>query len=382
MKNNLYFRTLCGVEQKVFNVGTDGVKTHWNPITNREYAYGSSANVKHNLKELFSEISSNEMPNELFAKNAEGKGEDFKIKKDANGKEQGGVSTEIDVENPICPIFGAWTSELPDGAKYAKAALKSNIMVADMMPTHSLLQNLAKVEKGVFCGGANSSVVLSVENKDKKKKKMWLKTPEEAAEFANCSIEHAKQVFASTRTMNLYEDKRTATGLYNVDFAIELDIFGKVKIADITSGLSDEKIDELKSKGWRVMNIYGEEYLSPPKEDLIKSWVFLVDAMLNWDFSSNNSLHGSVKENLRYSVSLNAQKLNQCTTAKMYYENGNQKAKLALRDCKEVYSFNTTNLEKWHVCDGSDGNEPIKTNIDADYEARELLIQIGKDYIL
>ena len=379
MKKNLYFRALYGVEQKVFNVGVNGVKTHWNPITNREYAYGSSANVKHNLKELFSDISSIVTPKTEFSKVAKVEGGKISINEDGAG-EQGGVSIAIDVENPICSIFGAWTSEVPEGAKYAKAALKSNIMVADMMPIHSLLQQLSKSEKGVFCGDANSSIVLAVGSK---KDKTLLKTPEEAAEFANCSIEDAKKAFASVRPMNLYEDKRTATGLYKADFAIELDTFGKIKVADITSGLSDEKINELVSKGWREMEINGEKYLSPSKEDLIKVWEYLVDALLNWDFTSNNSLHGSVKEALRYSMSLNAQKLNQCTTATMYCDDeGKAKAKLALRESKEVYSFNTTNLEKWHVCDGSDGNTPIKTNIDADYEARELLIQIGKDNIL
>lgn len=379
MKNNLYFRALYGVEQKVFNVGDNGVKTHWNPITNREYAYGSSANVKHNLKELFCELSDIASPKTEFSKVTKVEGGKISINEDGSG-EQGGVSIAIDVENPICAMFGAWTSEVPNGDKYAKAALKSNIMVADMMPIHSLLQSLSKAEKGVFCGDANSSVVLAVGSK---KDKTLLKTPEEAAEFAKCSIEEAKKVFASARPMNLYEDKRTATGLYHADFAIELDVFGKVKIADITSGLSDEKINELVAKGWRVMEINGEKYLSPAKEQLIKLWEFFVDAMLNWDFSSNNSLHGSVKEALRYSISLNAQKLNQCTTASMYCDGeGKLKAKLALRDSKEVYSFNTTNLEKWHVCDGSDGNAPIKTDIDADYNARELLIQIGKDNIL
>ena len=378
MKKNLYFRVLYGVEQKVFNVGDNGVKTHWNPITNREYAYGSSANVKHNLKELFSDLSSIASPKTEFSKIAKIEGGKITINEDGSG-EQGGVSIAIDVENPMCSIFGAWTSEVPNGEKYAKAALKANIMVADMMPIHSLLQNLSKVEKGVFCGDANSSVVLAAGSK---KDKALLKTPEEAAKFAKCSIEEAKKAFASARPMNLYEDKRTATGLYKADFAIELDTFGKVKIADITSGLSEDKIKELVGKGWRVMEINGEKYLSPSKESLIKLWEFLVDALLNWDFTSNNSLHGSVKEALRYSVSLNAQKLNQCTTAKMYEEDGKLKAKLALRDSKEVYSFNTTNLEKWHVCDGSDGNEPIKTDIDADYTTRELLIQIGKDNIL
>ena len=378
----VYIRTLFGVEQMVFNVGTDGVKTHWNPITKQTYAYASSANVKRNIKELFYELSNINSPKTEFMKNANIDGGKINIETGADGKkgEQGGVSIAIDVENPGCSIFGAWTSEVPNGEKYAKAALKANIQVADMMPVHSLLQFLNKGEKGVFCGDKNSSVVLSVGSK---KDKVMLKTPEEAADFAKCSIEEAKEKFASVRPMNLYDDNRTANGLYIANFGIDLDVFGKVKMSNITSGLSDEKISELVSKGWRVMDINGERYLSPSKEELIKVWEYFVEAIMNWDFSSNNSLHGSVKEVLRYSVSFNAQKINQCTTASMTLDKDGKKiAKLVLRESKEVYNFNTTNLEKWHVCDGSDGNEPIKTNIDADYEAKALLIQIGKDWIL
>ena len=80
---------------------------------------------------------------------------------------------------------------------------------------------------------------------------------------------------------------------------------------------------------------------------------------------------------------MNVNKLNQCTTAAVYCdEDGKTKARLALRESKDVYSFNTTNLEKWYICDGSDGKQPVETSIDADSDVKNLLVQMGKDNII
>ena len=371
---NLYLRVLYGVEQMVFNVGDNGVKKHFDPITRQPYAYGSSANVKRCIKEFFSELSQIETPKTEFKKKAVVKNNKITVNEDGKG-EQGGVAIFIDIENPICSIFGAWNSDTSEAAnKYVKAAIKSNFNVSDMMPIHPLLQSLNKNEKGVFVGDRNS--IVTIGNGD-----MTLKSPEQAAEMVGCTIEEAKEVFSNLRPMNLYEDKQTANGLYQETFNIDIEAFGKVKLSSCS--VSTETIEELLAKGWRIVKVHGEDYLSPSRDEVLKLWECFVESLIEWDFASNNSLHGSVKEHLRYSVSMNVQKLNQCTTAAVYCDSeGKTKAKLALRDSKEVYSFNTTNLEKWHICDGSDGNEPIKTSIDADSDVKALLVQMGKDNII
>jgi hypothetical protein len=374
----LYLRVLYGVEQMVFNVGDDGVKKHFEPITKKVYAYGSSANVKRNIKELFSELSKIETPKTEFKKKASVKNNTILVNENRKG-EQDGVSISIDVKNPICSIFGAWSSDKSEAtSKYVKAAIKSCFNVSDMIPVHPLLQNLGKTETGVFVGDRNSIVTLGAKIGSDE---VTLKTPEQAAEMVGCSIEDAKKVFGSLRPMNLYEDKQTANGLYQETFSIDIEAFGKVKLSSCT--VSESTIKELLDNGWRIVKVHGEDYLSPSREDILKLWEYFVEALIEWDFSSNNSLHGSVKEDLRYSVSMNAKRLNQCTTASVYRnEGGELKAKLSLRNCDEVFNFNTTNLEKWYVCDGSDGNEPIKTHIDADCGVKGLMIQMGKDHII
>jgi hypothetical protein len=369
---NLFFKTLYKVNQITFNVSDDGdVKTHRDPITGIEYAYGSSANVKRNLKERFAEISGIDTPKTEFKKKAEVKNKAITVNAGGDG-EQSGVSIYIEEKNPnhIANIFGAWASDITDNTnKYVKAAIKSCIKVSDMTPVHPLLQKLSKNEAGVFVGDRNSTITLGV-GKD-----TTLKTPEEAAEFAGCSIEEAKKLFSEQRPMNLYRDKKTANGIYQETFAIEIETFGKIKLSSYT--ISEEAQTELVAQGWRIMEIYGEKYLSPSRETLLDLWKNMVDAMLTWDFSSNNSLHGNQKEAIRYSMSLDANKINQCNSAKVSLnENDRQVATLALREHPSVISFNTTSLESVIPCDG------IETSIDADEEAKAALIKLGEENIL
>ena len=378
---NLYFKTLYGVNQIVFNVGKEGketvVKTHYSPINGKPYAYGSSANVKRNLKERFSEISGIDTPNAEFKKKAEVKNNNITVNASGDG-EQSGVSIYIEEKNPnhIANIFGAWASDITDNTnKYVKAAIKSCIKVSDMTPVHPLLQTLSSEGSGVFVGDRNSSITLGVSvkegNKDTEK---TLRTPEEAADFAGCSIEEAKKIFSEQRPMNLYKDKRTASGIYQETFAIEIETFGKIKLSSYT--ISEEAQKELVAQGWRIMEIYGEKYLSPDKETLMTLWKHMVDAMLTWDFSSNNSLHGNQKEALRYSMSLDANKINQCNTARMFVKEGKNFAELSLHDHPTVQNFNTLSLGSWTPCNG------IDLDIDADVKAREALIKLGEENIL
>ena len=365
----LFVKTIYGVNDSVFNVGDNGVKAHFDPITSETYAYGSSANVKRNIKQLFSELSHIETPKTEFKKKASAKNKSLAVNDGGTG-EQGGVAISIDVENPICAIFGAWNSDkTDDDKKYAKNAIKACFNVSDFIPVHPLLQKLSKKEKGVFVGDKNSIVTLGIDSKT-------LRTPEEASEYVGCSIEEAKDVFGGLRPMNLYEDKQTANGLYQQTFAINIETFGMLNLSDYE--VPQDKKDNLLSNGWRIVRVNGEEYLSPCRENLLQIWEYFVNALIDWDFSSNNSLHGNIKEALRYSFSFNANKLNNCNSAVTFEkENGKKGAKLALRNHEEVFNFNSVSLEKWFVCD-----ENTPTSMNADDEVKRALIEVGKNNIL
>lgn len=372
---NLIFKTLYGVQQATFNVGENSeVKTHRDPFTGKLYAYASSANVKRNLKELFSELSGIDTPKTEFKKKGSVKNGQIVINAEGKG-EQDGVSVFIDQEKPnlLSIIFGVWVSDVSENdQKYVKAALKSCIKVSDMMPVHPLLQYLGKSDVGVFVGDKNSSITIGVDNDGKK---ATLRTPEQAAELVGCSIDEAKQTFAEQRPLNMYRDKRTASGIYQETFAVEIENFGKIKLSSYP--ISQKAIDSLLENGWRIVTINGEEYLSPSREVLLSLWKYLVEAMIGWDFSSNNSLHGNVKQPLRYSVSMNANKIDACNTARLETnDNGEQVAKLALRDHKDVQNFNTPMLERYVDCTG------MEIDIDADEKVAEALIKLGEEHIL
>lgn len=369
----LYLRTLYGITDTVFNVGDKGVKTHYEPITDKYYAYGSSSNVKRNIKELFSAISGIETPKTEFKKKASVKNNTIIVNGDGQG-EQSGVSIFIDVENPHCSIFGAWNSDI--AKKYARAAIKGCFNVSDFIPVHPLLQKLNDKDTGVFVGDSNSTVTLGISESDNGDiKGAVIKTPEQASEMVGCSIEDAKEVFSSLRPMNCYEDKRTANGIYQETFTINIEAFGKIKLSSYE--IPEEEINKLLANGWRIVKIDNEDYLSPSREELIELWRYFIDALIDWDFSSNNSLHGNVKEALRYSFSFNANKLNNCNTAAKYEDGDKLKAKLVLRNHKEVANFNSTSLEKWYVCDE---NTPL--SMDADDEVKDALFEVGKDNII
>ena len=376
--NKLFIRTIYGVTDIVFNVGQNGeVKTHYDPLTDRVYAYGSSANVKRNIKEYFSMKSGIQTPQTEFKKNASVTNKTITVNEDGKG-EQSGVSIMIDIENPICPIFGAWNSDCNADGKYTKAALKACFNVSDMVPVHPLLAHLNKEEVGVFVGDANSKVTLGITNGELKG--TTIKSPKEASELVGCTIEEAKKAFENQRPMNLYKDKRTATGLYQVTYAIDLDTFGKIKCSSCSIP-SETKEKLLNEKQWHEVTIDGEIYLSPSCEELCELWDKFVKALIYWDFSSNNSLHGNVKEALRYTYSFNANKLNDCNTARIYTvidkKTGEEKLKaqlLLIDDCKEVTSFNHVALGKYYDI------KDINCSVDASEQAVEELQRIGKSH--
>lgn len=368
----IFFETLYGVNQITFNVSDNGeVKTHCDPITGLEYAYASSANVKRNLKERFSELSGLETPKTEFKKKASSKNKKIEINPNGSG-EQGGVSIFIDKDNPnhIATIFGAWTSDVSDNdKKYVKASLKSSVRVSDMLPVHPLLQYLNKKEVGVFVGDHNSAITIELD------KKKTVHNPSEASEYVGCTIEEAKKIFSEQRLMNMYQDKKTANGIYQEVFAIEIETFGKIRLS--TCNFTEEEINKLKDDGWREMEIRGDKYLAPKRDVLLGLWENLVDAMLTWDFSSNNSLHGNQKEALRYSISMNANKIHQCNMGRLTInDKGKKVAELSLHDHPSVQNFNTLSLSSWTVCDN------IKLDIDADIKAKEALIKLGEENIL
>lgn len=361
MKNKLTIRMLFGVSHQVFNVDDKGAKTHYDPISRRSYVYGSSNNVKHNIKLEFMDNLEIESPKTIFNKSLPKPNEI-----DQEKEKQAGVSTEIDLENPVLSIFGAWDSS-PNTEKYTRVALKSSFLVSEFRPIHTLLSSINKT-CGVNVGDYNSIVTFSDNNKT-------YYTPEELAEKnSRYTLESAKKLFDNTRALNFFQENDTTNGIYYYDVTIDLDTFGKIKLNDIKP--TDNELENLLSNGWEIQTIKREKYLSKSKEYNERLLKEFIKSLFNWDFTSNNSVHGSLKELLRISFAVNdAATWQQCTMAKLTNDNV---AELVIRDNEEgVYSYNTTLLSKYYLTEQNN----IATDVNAHKLAQEKMLEVAKPFL-
>lgn len=376
MKNQINIRFVYGISHQVFNVGENGTKTHYDPVFGRYYIYGSAGNVKHNIKDEFADTMGLDVPVQYFEKDIK------KIVKE--GKEaQGGVATEIDVTNPIASVFGAWNSTIArykNLGKYAKAAIKSSFNVSELHPIHTLL-SAKKQDCGVNVGDYNSRLAFTTKGEKEGEEGGRAFTPEELAENGNISLEQAVDFFKNTRKMNFYKENENTNGIYILDICIDFRSFWRLNLTDNPDVVTDEEKDELIANGWSLQTYKNKQYLVPPVELIEDCYNNFVEALFNWDFTSNNSLHGSKKELLRVSFTdSDIVTWQQCTSADYTkHEDGRDTAVLKFIDGVDgVYSYNTLLLNKYY--DNSDGsiNEPYLT---AHKDAKKKLVELGNSII-
>ena len=376
MKNQINIRFVYGVSHQVFNVGEEGTKVHYDPVFGRYYVYGSSGNVKHNLKEEFADIMEVNMPVQYFEKDLD------KIIKD--GKEaQGGVATEIDVTNPIASVFGAWNSTIANYknlGKYAKAAIKSSFNVGELRPIHTLL-SAKNQDCGVNVGDYNSRLVFTAKAKKSGEESVRAFTPEDLSEKSGMPIEQTIDLFRNTRKMNFYKENENTNGIYTLDLCIDFRSFWRLNITDNPDVVSEEEKNELLSNGWTIKTYKNKEYLIPPVELIEDCYKNFVEAMFKWDFSSNNSLHGTKKELLRVSFTdSDVVTWQQCTRADYTKrEDGKDVATLKFLDGVDgVYSYNTLLLNKYYDNSDKSINESYIT---AHKDAQKKLVELGNAII-
>ena len=374
MKKQINIRCVYAVEHQVMNVGEDGTKTHYDPVTGIRYIYGSSENVKRNIKDAFKDISGISSPKTVFEKKFDPKN----IKDDGSVSEkQGGVSTEIDCSNPFCSTFGAWNaSEETYKEKYAKAAIKSAIELSDFTPLHTLFSYKTS-DCIVNVGDENSSIAAVFE---KGKETLKFTSAEELAKGANVTLEMANAFFNNTRKMNFVKANETTNGIYKLDICINVEELGRYNLTDNPGLVTEEEKQALIEKGMILKKVNNKEYLYYPTEftkDILK---WLVYSIFNWGFSSNNSLHGAKPELLRIAITdKNVSLWHQSTFAYMSKDGESiidKKADFSFIDGLEekgVYTYNTLLLKKYMLTDN--------VSIDALDNAMEKVVELGNKMI-
>lgn len=378
-KNFINIRFVYGVSHQVFNVGErnettkSATKLHYDPVFGRYYVYGSAGNVKHNIKEQFADSMEIDVPVQYFEKDIE------KIAKE--GKEaQGGVATEIDVTNPITSIFGAWNSTIANYknlGKYAKAAIKAAFNIGELRPIHTLLA-AKNQDCGVNVGEYNSRLAFTAKANKASEESVRAFTAEELSEKTDMTLEKAEELFRNTRKMNFFKENENTNGVYTLDVCIDFRTFCRYNITDNPDIVTKEEIERLTADGWSIETKKNKQYLVPPVSFIEEAYKNFVEALFNWDFSSNNSLHGNKIELLRVSFTdSDVTTWQQCTMAE-YVESEN-KAKLSFTDGVDgVYSYNTLLVKKYYDGTGKNFNEP---SITAHKDAQEKLVELGNSMI-
>lgn len=358
MRNNvLNIRTIYNVNGQVFNVGSDGTMKRFDPIFRQSYGYASADNIKHCVVEKFSELTNTMRPQRYYAKNI----------KDGEKDKQGEVYTSFDLRNPYIRMFGVWNPNEKDfkKEKYNKCALTSIVRFSDMLPLHTLLTNFNQT-CGVNHGNANDTVYFV--NGDNS-----FLTIEDLVTKGGKSKEDAEKMFRTTRAANFYNKNATSSGIYYTDFHIDLNNIKYVNITDVT--LSDNEKESYIKDGYEIVEKYGKVFFVVPTEQAIADFCYLVESLFQWDFMSNNSVHGSVKEKLRTTISLNNTHIWQ--EANMAYCNEDGKTATMEFSTKNedetnnIFSFNSKLLKKFH------NNPNLEYIANADKSAIEKIREIG-----
>lgn len=356
-KNTLTIRMLFNVEGQVFNVGEAGTKKRYDPIFSRYYGYASADNVKHNIREIYLELIDKTADKLYFMKNVSSGDKD----------KQGAIYTDASIENEYYWLFGLWNADVKfKNQKYAKSSLKSAINISDMLPIHTLLCSMDK-QCGTRVGSSNDSVCFYKGDNE------VFYTPEELAKGVSLSMDEAVERFKNTRPSNFYAKNETSSGLFYVDYVINLNDIKYVNISNFTLNKEDKKL--LEEKGFKFTMINNTERMEIPTDIAIEAFINLVESLFEWDFSSNNATHGSIKERLRTTIALNNTSLWQQSTMAIVDEDV-KTASLQFftkeeEDITNIFSYNTKLLKKFY-----NSNE-LEYSISADNEAKKKIKEIG-----
>lgn len=368
-KNTLNIRFLFGITQTTFNVDSKGQKMFWDPVFQKSYGYASANNIKHNVKETFIIESGEELPQKIYEK---------KYGDSSNGK-QGAMWQFIDFTTASPALFGLWNSKetTAKDKRFVAISQQAGCHFSHMVPIHTLLSKFDSTD-GVNRG---NSVNSSIYFKGKDDAKYF--TPEELAKGEKISIEEAIEEFKETPS-NFFPLPTEVSGIYQQITTVDLDTFAMFDLSN-NPNLIDEEIKEALNNGYRKVVINEKEWLAPPKEKRIEAFKYFIEALFEWDFTSNNSVGNLPKELLRVDVSLNkGNKFLQATFAEVKTKQVNNKeerevAELVLNDdINGVYSYNTLLLKKYYnTCNNSN----IKTDINADDNAKEKLLELGCNFL-
>ena len=299
MNSFIYLRALKHAEHTVFCV-QDGQKTYFDPQFNRVVAYSSGQQVKRSILETLTDELGVQMAPVTFNYN-------INAKKELENKEPWSPCDP----NYVDQLLGGWMRAAGEGQILKR---RSPLSISAMRPIHPLLAGVDKENLTFDRSDRPDQHPVNVRMGDK------LLTEEEIEAYLQ----------DNNRTLprrNWIPENARTSGLFVYDIAIDLRTLFCVSTNQHEPEISKERIEELKSKGWKMSkNVFGE-CLVLPKEEREIIIPALAKALINWRITSNQARTFSLMETLAVAISNNANTLAAAIRAKLVDDGEKPKAK-------------------------------------------------------
>ena len=299
MNSFIYLRALKHAEHTVFCV-QDGQKTYFDPQFNRVVAYSSGQQVKRSILETLTDELGVQMAPVTFNYN-------INAKKELENKEPWSPCDP----NYVDQLLGGWMRAAGEGQILKR---RSPLSISAMRPIHPLLAGVDKENLTFDRSDRPDQHPVNVRMGDK------LLTEEEIEAYLQ----------DNNRTLprrNWIPENARTSGLFVYDIAIDLRTLFCVSTNQHEPEISKERIEELKSKGWKMSkNVFGE-CLVLPKEEREIIIPALAKALINWRITSNQARTFSLMETLTVAISENANTLAAAIRAKLIDDGEKPKAK-------------------------------------------------------
>lgn len=318
MNPYIYLRMLKRVNHSVFCIAEGGQKFYSDKQFNRDLAYSSGQQVKRSIIFALASILNQKMAPITF---------NWEIS--SSGKVSQGQPLHSCNPLYVDQLVGGYMS-----AENNKSVIKrrSPLSISAMYPLHPLLGGIEKDMEPV--------------NFDRREMPAEYNASKETAGTNNIRIYYKKendkvfltqneilQLFEKNdRTLSAYyynskSPQRRASGLFVNDIAIDLRTLFCVSLNTFERELTDNRIEELKARGWiESENVFGK-CLVLPREEREKVIPALANALINWRITSNQARTFSLMETLAVAISDNANTVPAAIRAKLIDNGEIQRAK-------------------------------------------------------
>lgn len=280
--STIYIRTLKNAEHTVFCV-QDGQKTYYDPKAGRRVPYSSGQQVKRSIMDsLNAELNTAGSPTTFIF--------DVTKKNELKEGEVFGTCNPTHADQ----LFGGWMKAAKGGgAKTLKR--RSPLSISAMRALHPKL-------------AGTDSEDISFDRSDRSNNNIIVRGVD-----GNELTEEEIQNFLSGKDRSLRRkwipDNKRATGLFVMDIAIDLRRLFCVTLNAFEPEITEETETQLRENGWEEgKNVFGKCLVAP--QSLRNKWIpAIVDAILNWRITSNQSRTFSLMETLAIAVSDNANRI-------------------------------------------------------------------------